>query len=224
MRDPCHRGTSLAFRLRCVLLMAAMLAVGATCPEQTPRIRPTEWAQPAASTTLGNCFRVSAELLRSDQPHAADLAALQTLGVKSLLSLRHDRVDDEIFARSGLVLIREAMRAQDVSVAQLVAALRKFRSAPKPVLVHCWRGSDRTGFFVAGYRIICQGWSREAALEELQRGGFGFHAFWYPNIVRCLAGLDVEEVRRQVLAPANGAVTNPPARQPGPDGAGPSRP
>jgi hypothetical protein len=92
------------------------------------------------------------------------------------------------------------------------------------VLVHCWHGSDRTGFFVAGYRIICQGWSREAALEELQRGGFGFHAFWYPNIVRCLAGLDVEEVRRQVLAPENGAVTNPAARQSGPDGAGPSRP
>ena len=210
--------------MRMLIAGASLLVVVALMASAAAPSRPAEWAQPVVNTTLGNCFRVSADLYRSDQPHPSDLAAVQALGVKSLLSLRHDRVDDEIFARSGLVLIREAMRAQDVSVAQLVAALRKFRSAPKPVLVHCWRGSDRTGFFVAGYRIICQGWPREAAIEELQRGGFGYHGAWYPNIMECLAGLDVEEVRRQVAAPEHGAETNPPTRQPGPDGAGPSRP
>jgi len=175
----------------------------------SPGRRPAEWAQPVADTTLGNCFRVSADLFRSDQPHARDLAALQRLGVKSLLNLRQHHADDRRFARAGLVLLGEGMRAGDVTVDELVRALRTFRAAPKPVLVHCWHGSDRTGFFVAGYRIVCQGWSREAAIDELRRGGFGFHAFWYPGIVRRLAALDVVQVRRRVFAPEAGAAPVP---------------
>ena len=170
-----------------------------------PVERPAEWALPVAPTTLGNCFRVSADLYRAEQPHPSDLAALQSLGVKSLLDLRGHHADSEMFARAGIILLAEGMRAGDVSADQLVAALRKFRSAPKPVLVHCWRGSDRTSFFVAGYRIIIQGWSREAALEEMRHGGFGYHATWYPNIVQCLAGLDIEQVRRRMLAGDAGA-------------------
>ena len=142
-------------------------------------------------------------MFRSEQPRADDLPALQALGVKSLLDLRRHHADDELFERGGLQLLEEGMRAGDVTVDQLVSALRKFRAAPKPVLVHCWHGSDRTGFFVAGYRIICQGWSREAAIAELERGGFGFHAAWYPGIVRCLRQLDIEEAKRRVFAAAD---------------------
>jgi protein tyrosine phosphatase (PTP) superfamily phosphohydrolase (DUF442 family) len=192
-----------------VFLIVALLAVGATCREQTPRVRPTEWAQPVVNPTLDNLFRVSADLFRSNQPYAIDLATLQALGIKTLLSLRPIYADDERFARAGLVLLEEGMRAGDVSVEDLIRALRKFRAAPKPVLVHCWHGSDRTGFFVAGYRIICQGWSREAAIDELQHGGFGYNAFWYPNIVQRLAALDVEEARRRVLAPETDAAPEP---------------
>jgi protein tyrosine phosphatase (PTP) superfamily phosphohydrolase (DUF442 family) len=174
--------------------------------------RPAEWAQPVVATTLGNCFRVSAELFRSDQPHAGDLPALRQLGVKSLLNLRQYHTDDPRFRSAGLVLLDEGMRAGDVTVDELVGALRKFRAAPKPVLVHCWHGSDRTGFFVAGYRMVCQGWSREAAIDELRRGGFGFHACWYPGIVRRLAALEVDEVRRRVFAAAGGAPDVPAIR------------
>jgi protein tyrosine phosphatase (PTP) superfamily phosphohydrolase (DUF442 family) len=180
-------------------LIAASLSLAtlawAAVPDRGGQVapaRPAEWAQPVAATTLGNCFRVSAELFRSDQPYADDLPTLRNLGVKSLLNLRQYHADDPRFRSAGLVLLVEGMEAGDVTVDELVRALRKFRAAPKPVLVHCWHGSDRTGFFVAGYRMVCQGWSREAAIVELQRGGFGYHAFWYPNIVRRLAALNVE--------------------------------
>lgn len=183
--------------------------ISATEPTAGPGGRPAEWARPVGNTTLGNCFLVSAELFRSEQPHAADLPALRALGIKSLLNLRQHHADDQLFERAGLMLLEEGMRASDVSVEELVSALRRFRAAPKPVLVHCWRGSDRTGFFVAGYRIICQGWSREAAIDELRHGGFGYHASWYPNIVQRLAALDVEMVKRRVFAPEERSPEKP---------------
>jgi protein tyrosine/serine phosphatase len=46
--------------------------------------------------------------------------------------------------------------------------------ARQPVFVHCRRGSDRTGTAVAVYRICVEGWSREAAIDEMVNGGFRF--------------------------------------------------
>ncbi len=191
------------------LLLAAIARTALPAAAAPAAPRPAAWAQPVAATTLGNCFRVSPELFRSDQPHGDDLPALQALGIRSLLDLRQHHADDPGYARAGLVLLDEGMRAGGVSVEGLVGALRKFRAAPKPVLVHCWHGSDRTGFFVAGYRIVLQGWPADAAIDELKRGGFGFHAFWYPNIVRVLRTLDAEAVRARVLAPEDPAKPAP---------------
>ena len=50
------------------------------------------------------------------------------------------------------------------------------RRASGPVLVHCLHGSDRTGTIVAMYRIVEQGWTREAAIAEMTGGGYGYHA------------------------------------------------
>lgn len=182
------------------LFLAAIVSAEPAAAAAGPA-RPVAWAEPVAGTTLGNCFRVGADLYRSHQPQGDDLPALQALGIRSLLDLRRHHADDPRFARAGLVLLREGMRAGDVSVAELIRALRQFRAAPKPVLVHCRHGSDRTGFFIAGYRIVCEGWSADAAIDELRRGGYGYHAVWYPNIVRVLRSLDVAAVRRRVFAP-----------------------
>jgi protein tyrosine phosphatase (PTP) superfamily phosphohydrolase (DUF442 family) len=179
------------------LLGLALGPVG--CSENTaPRVRPATWAAPVPHTSLTNAYRVSDELFRCAQPDARDLGALQALGIRAVLDLRAHHTDAPAFAQNGLTLLAEPMQAGDVTVAQLGAALRQFRAAPKPVLVHCWQGSDRTGVFVAAYRLVFQGWTREAALDEFRHGGFDFHAFWYPNLIRLLETLDVEALRREV--------------------------
>ena len=38
----------------------------------------------------------------------------------------------------------------------------------RPVLVHCARGTHRTGALVGSYRVLEQGWDREAALREME--------------------------------------------------------
>jgi tyrosine-protein phosphatase SIW14 len=75
------------------------------------------------------------------------------------------------------------------------------RDAPKPVLVHCWHGSDRTGSVVAAYRIVFQNWTPAAALDELRHGGFGYHEKWFPNIITLFETLDADALRQRVLAP-----------------------
>jgi tyrosine-protein phosphatase SIW14 len=192
-----------ARRIRLALLGVGLLLTGlASLPGATetgPRVRPAEWAVPVINGTLENCYRVNGELYRCEQPGKADIADLKTLGVRSILNLRNHHTDSKAFADAGFTLLVEPMSAGKVTVDELVAALRQMRAAPKPVLVHCWHGSDRTGSVVAAYRIVFQNWTPTAALDELRHGGFGFHESWFPNIVTLFETIDAAELRRRVL-------------------------
>jgi protein tyrosine/serine phosphatase len=178
----------------------ATSALAASDPAVTrARVRPADWGAPVIDASLENCFRVSDELFRCEQPAKRDLPDLQALGIHTLLNLRRYHTDSPDFAKAGLTLVAEPMDAGKVTVDQLVSALRKFRAAPKPVLVHCWHGSDRTGTFVATYRLVFQNWTRAAAIDELRHGGYGFHETAFPNLVTLLENLDIEAVRKRVM-------------------------
>jgi protein tyrosine phosphatase (PTP) superfamily phosphohydrolase (DUF442 family) len=178
--------------LACLLLLGG---VGLTSAAE-PLVRPAEWAQPVIGISLGNCYRVSADLYRSEQPDKGDLPGLKTLGIRSLVSLYEFFPDPRAFAQAGFRLFQHRMAAGSVTEEDLRRALASIRDAPKPVLVHCWHGSDRTGAVVAAYRIAFQGWSREQAIDELVNGGYGFHASTYPNIVQLIRSLDVEKLKQ----------------------------
>jgi tyrosine-protein phosphatase SIW14 len=165
----------------------------------TPRPRPAEWAAPVINTTLANCYRVSDELYRCEQPEVADITDLNVLGIRSILNLRRYHSDSSKLEKAGFVLLLQRMEADDLTIDDLVAALRQFRHAPKPLIVHCWHGSDRTGSFVAAYRIVFENWTREAALDEFRYGGFGYHEKWFPNLLTLLGNIDEEALRRRVL-------------------------
>jgi protein tyrosine phosphatase (PTP) superfamily phosphohydrolase (DUF442 family) len=59
-----------------------------------------------------------------------------------------------------------------ISQAKLNQILGAIRSAPKPVLVHCEWGRDRTGLVVAAYRVAVNGWSKDKAMQEAIHRGF----------------------------------------------------
>ena len=183
----------------CGVMAAASCTLPPAAAPGSARVRPAEWAAPVIDSSLGNCFCVSSELFRCEQPATSDLADLHALGARSLLNLRHYHTDSADFAKAGLTLLAEPMSAGSVTVDQLVAALRKFRDAPKPVVVHCWHGSDRTGVFVAAYRLVFQRWTRAAAIDEFRRGGYGFHEASFPNLLTLLETLDIEAMRQRVM-------------------------
>jgi protein tyrosine/serine phosphatase len=43
-----------------------------------------------------------------------------------------------------------------MSIDEIKQSLEIIKNAPKPILIHCWHGSDRTGVVAASYRIIKQ--------------------------------------------------------------------
>jgi len=179
-----------------------MVAVGNAAESKA---RPSDWAQPVAGVTLENFYRVSDELYRSEQPEESDINGLKAVGIKSVLSLRSHHTDDKEFDKAGIKTIHYEMKAGSVSTEDLIAALKLIQSAPKPILVHCWHGSDRTGLVVAGYRMAIMGWDAEKAIEELRLGGFGYHELYYPNIIKILKQLNIQDVRQSVFGSSKDA-------------------
>ena len=177
----------------CLLISLAALTA--------PRPRPIAWAQPVIGTSLDNLFQVSPELYRSEQPGAGDVADLKALGIRSILNLRETHHDTAVKGLSGFRVFQVAMDAGEVTRAQLLQALRATRDAPKPVLIHCWHGSDRTGVTVAAYRIVFQQWSNEQAIDELKNGGFGYHGKLYKNLVSLLESIDGKQWRAELGLP-----------------------
>lgn len=185
--------------------LVALLLIGLSTPvfatDPVPRARPAHWAAPMINLTLENCYRVSDELYRCEQPGKKDIADLKALGVRSILNLRRWNTDPKVLEDAGFKLLLQRMEADDLTLDDLVAALRLMRDAPKPIMLHCWHGSDRTGSVVAAYRIVFQDWTPAAALDELRHGGFGYHEKWFPNIITLFETLDPEALRQRVLAP-----------------------
>lgn len=163
-------------------------------------VRPVEWAQPVLGTKLDNFFCVDTNLFRSEQPGKSDIPVLKAMDIKTVLSLRHYHKDSKEFEKAGIQMLHHKMDAGSVSVSNLIAVLQMIQMAPKPVLVHCLHGSDRTGFIVAGYRMVMMGWSPQKAVEELRSGGYGYHKTLYPDIANVLLEMDVAAVSNAVCA------------------------
>ena len=80
----------------------------------------------------------------------------------------------------------------------IMDALKVLRDAPKPVLIHCRHGADRTGLIVAMYRVVFQNWSKGCALNELMNGDFGYHSIW-GNIPKELESADIDAIKSELF-------------------------
>ena len=180
--------------IRAPLLVLAMILAAGLAPTGNP---------PSASSPAGppeNFARVDDRVFRSGQPDRKQLEFLvNNHDIKSLLTLRQNH-DDESEARGlPLRLYRIPMRAGNIRRSQMIEALAVLRDAPKPILIHCWHGSDRTGFIVALYRMVFQSWARERVIDEFKEVRFGHHEEVYPNLERALRTVDVEKLKAEVL-------------------------
>jgi protein tyrosine/serine phosphatase len=160
---------------------------------------PATWATSEYSEHLKNFYKIDDKVYRSAQPDKKGFRELKKLGIRNVLSLRDYHSDDD-GNDSGLNLYRVKMEAGDITTEKVVEALRIIRNSEGPVLIHCWRGSERTGLVSAMYRIVFQGWSKDEAIDELMHGGYGYH-FLYSNIPDFIRQVNIEEIKRQVYVP-----------------------
>jgi protein tyrosine/serine phosphatase len=135
---------------------------------------------------------VTENIYRSSRPEFLDLQFLKIYGIKNILSLEDDpcfRVWEKQSCRDldlELTLIpMSGFRAPDPWLLKIV--VRYLVILRKPLLVHCKHGRDRTGFVVAAYRMIFQGWSFEKAYQECLDNGHSRWMFWWKNSLRKIA-------------------------------------
>lgn len=186
-------------------ISVSFLAAAAALAQQ----RPPEWATPVALPGVPNLHRLDAHVYRSAQPSALGMRELEKLGITTVLCLRdlHDDVDEA--SGTKLRLVRVELNAWHVNEAEAQQALRVLVDPSNhPVLVHCQHGADRTGLVSALYRMVVQGWTAEAAVDEMVRGGYGYHTLW-KGLPRFLRGVDATAWRRALGLP-------PAARPPAP--------
>lgn len=192
----------MAFTPRIILHAAApvLLSVLAACSDSPagPTVPQPERAQAVALSGVENLHRVSEELYRSGQPESEGFTALEQMGVRSVLNLREYHKDTRKARHTNLHLMAYPVAAGQVTAADVENCLRLLQDAPKPALVHCWHGSDRTGIVVAAYRIIYQGWSIEAAEKEFRDDTYGHHEFWYGNLVQLLRSTDWQAMKQRL--------------------------
>ncbi|MCC7705005.1 dual specificity protein phosphatase family protein [Janthinobacterium sp. GW460P] len=183
-----------------LLLFLALAAGSAGAQAPLPPGRNAEWAMPLPQ--VSNLHQVTPVLYRSAKLDSADVARLQALGVKTVISLRSFHSDTQVLDGSGIRAVRIPVNTWAIRDKHVIETMRSIRAAEQqgPVLLHCLHGADRTGLMAAMYRMLYQGWPREKAIDELKNGGYGYHAVWR-NIESYLQRVNVDEIRARIEAP-----------------------
>lgn len=168
----------------------------ASPPPFVPELQNETWAVPISAEGLPNLHKVSNDLYRSAQPLANGMTSAKNLGIKTVLSLRDTEFDGMLNKQENaqLNLVRVPIIAWNIKDESIIEALTVIQNSPKPVLVHCRHGADRTGMIVAFYRIVYQNWTKEQAKDELVNGGFGYHSI-FTNILIKIDRADIDVLR-----------------------------
>ena len=184
--------------LRVASVFGALLCLLACAAGAEAAERAAAWAQPIVLEGVPNLHQVSATLYRSAQPTAGGMKNLARLGIRTVVSLRAFHADGDDVAQAGLAYERISMKTWHPEEEDVVRFLRIATDPTRaPVLVHCQHGADRTGAMVAVYRIVVQGWTKRAAIDEMTGGGYGFHAIW-TNLPPWIEKLDIAALKAKL--------------------------
>jgi protein tyrosine phosphatase (PTP) superfamily phosphohydrolase (DUF442 family) len=175
------------------LLLSGLLSSQLLAQER-PSAQPSAAAavQPAYGVKLQlagihNAGKIDDMLYRGAQPKDVGLRELKKLGVTTIVDLRGEDREKFEWERGkaealGMRFVQIPVSGwappSDEHVAQFLAL---FHGSPKQkIFVHCRFGDDRTGVFVATYRMAVDKWSPEQAMGEMYF--FGFNGFWHPSM------------------------------------------
>jgi len=148
---------------------------------------------------VSNPGKINDYLYRGAQPNEQGLEELRELGITTIVDLRaEDRPKSEWekkeTERLGMHFVHIPIAGfaapTNEEVVQFLSLVRSSTALgggpsvttpdgqPQKIFVHCMLGEDRTGVFIATYRMSVQKWPVAQAMREMN--SFGFNGFWHP--------------------------------------------
>lgn len=157
-------------------------------------------------TGIPNAGKISDSLYRGAQPRIVAIEELRKLGITTIVDLRsesprlreHEKVEAQ---KLGIHFLSIPVGGFSAPTNEQVARfLALFAGNPgEKVFVHCHLGKDRTGVFVAAYRMAIEKWSAEQAIHEMYF--FGFNGKWQPRMQSFIRGFPARFQTAPALAP-----------------------
>lgn len=158
------------------------LAISSSCSHSDP-----SFAEKITIPGIRDAAKVNDFLFRGSQPSEQGLEELKKIGITSIVDLRGElrgRADAEKEQAEALgmrVVIIHASGWSPPSDEQVSQFFQLVQTEPREKLyVHCWLGDDRTGVFIATYRIAFEHWNPDDAIREMYH--FHFKGFWHPSM------------------------------------------
>lgn len=150
----------------------------------TPSVMSSAYGEKLKIRGVPNPGKINDGLYRGAQPNAQGLEELKRLGITTIVDLRAEDRGKSEWERQQTEKL--GMRFVHIPIAGFAAPtneevaqfLSLFRDSQQKIFVHCLLGEDRTGVFVATYRMSVQKWPVAQAMREMNT--FGFNGFWHP--------------------------------------------
>lgn len=165
-----------------IVLSRAPLPVPSSPSDSTPA-----FAEKITIPGIRDAAKVNDFLFRGSQPEQKGLEELKKLGITTIVDLRGElrgRADAEKEQAEALgmrVVVISASGWAPPSDDEVIQFFQLLQKEPREKLyVHCWLGDDRTGVFIATYRIAFQHWNPDDAIREMDH--FHFKGFWHPSM------------------------------------------
>ena len=212
---PKKRKKSKSRRLLCLVLLSAVLIVPASIylvgeyglpfgsyfrnyQRQADTVaEQKKWAERIKLPGVPNLYKVSGDLYRGAQPTAEGMKQLEKLGIQTVVNLRAFHSDRGELEGTDLSYEHIGTKTWYIEDKDVIRFLKIVTDPNRtPVFLHCQHGADRTGTFSAIYRIAVQGWSKDEAIKEMTRGGFGFHSLWQ-NLRGYIRDLDIQKIEQK---------------------------
>lgn len=153
------------------------------------------------------------KLFRSPQLDAKQLnESIHKFGIKTIINLRGPNPGKDWYDQERQVAEAHGVKMIDIPMSagrlphkhDLIKLLDAYRTAARPILIHCMAGVDRTGEAAAIYMMLYMGATREESLEMLSEK-FGYIESMKPAKKYFIEHLwQGEEWARKEYEPCNG--------------------
>jgi protein tyrosine phosphatase (PTP) superfamily phosphohydrolase (DUF442 family) len=173
-----------------LVLFSTVAAVGCSAHhKQTPAVRLPAIAEKIYVPGISDFGKVNDFLYRGAQPKDDGVEELKKFGIDTIIDLRgelHGLIENERQRAESLGIRFINLPGsgwatpKDEEIVQFFALVRE--RPRRKIFIHCWLGGDRSGMFIAAYRIAFEGWSPEQSIQEMR--SFHYLHFWHPNMAR----------------------------------------